>query len=171
MAAGMRPAFLLETALAPTDGYTREVDDVKCWAVWGRTLMVQHVQDRFTVGRHTDTFYARDGAPLLNVTFFTGVGRSKPQPDPKRRLSRERVGAVVRECDRLSAGLDFVRMDLYLTPSARKGIAFGEATFTPRGGKNGFSPSHVDQELGRVWCAGHLTPADPLPPMAHSLFQ
>jgi hypothetical protein len=64
------------------------------------------------------------------------------------------VHTLVRACDRLATGIDFVRMDLYLTSSSPSGMAFGEATFTPRAGHNLFDPPSIDAGLGRRWCDG-----------------
>lgn len=71
---------------------------------------------------------------------------------------------LVRACDRLATGIDFVRMDLYLTSSSPSGMAFGEATFTPRAGHNLFDPPSIDAGLGRRWCDGRRSGVQQLQP-------
>ena len=50
--------------------------------------------------------------------------------------------------ERLSAGVDFVRVDLYET---RNGVKFGELTNYPEGGSGPFTPSELNVEFGRRW--------------------
>jgi hypothetical protein len=50
--------------------------------------------------------------------------------------------------EKLAEGFPFVRVDLYNTPA---GIHFGELTFTPLAGAEGFDPPAFDDYLGRLW--------------------
>lgn len=55
---------------------------------------------------------------------------------------------------KLSAGIDFVRVDLY---SVQGKVYFGEMTFTPVGGRFNFTPESWDGELGQKWLAARDT--------------
>ncbi len=50
--------------------------------------------------------------------------------------------------ERLAAGFPFVRVDLFSVP---QGVYFGELTFTPLAGSDGFDPPAFDEYLGRLW--------------------
>lgn len=48
----------------------------------------------------------------------------------------------------LAQGFDFVRVDLF---STTEGVFFGELTFTPLTGSDGFDPPEFDDYLGSLW--------------------
>jgi hypothetical protein len=53
--------------------------------------------------------------------------------------------------ERLAAGVDYVRVDLYDVAGR---VMFGELTTYPAAGLRGFEPASVDEELGRWWTRG-----------------
>ena len=57
---------------------------------------------------------------------------------------------MIEVAERLGAGFDFVRVDLYDLPD---GPRFGELTFTPGAGLDPFHPPEYDQRLGDLWAA------------------
>lgn len=59
-----------------------------------------------------------------------------------------RLAEMLRVASTLSAGLDFVRIDLY---QARDRIYVGEMTLTPVAGNLKFTPESWDVNLGRAW--------------------
>ncbi len=63
-------------------------------------------------------------------------------PEPE---NLEEMRSVV---ERLASGFEYVRTDLFSVPD---GIFFGELTFTPNVGTNGFDPPEFDDFLGRLW--------------------
>jgi len=70
-----------------------------------------------------------------------------PNPLPTR---PEQLPAMISAAERLGAGIDFVRVDLY---QSTKGVMLGEMTLYPNGGAPG-TPSgcpRLDQWLGRQW--------------------
>jgi len=50
--------------------------------------------------------------------------------------------------EKLAAGFPFVRVDLFNVP---EGVFFGELTFSPLAGTEGFQPTAFDDYLGRLW--------------------
>ncbi len=65
-----------------------------------------------------------------------------PRPRPAQ------LDEIVALARRLSAGFDFVRVDLYL---CRDRVHFGELTFTPGAAWRGFRPSEYDGVFGGAW--------------------
>jgi hypothetical protein len=55
---------------------------------------------------------------------------------------------LLRAAERLSEGIDFVRVDLYNVDGR---IVFGELTFTPSAGVLNFRPLDWDRKLGEMW--------------------
>jgi hypothetical protein len=58
------------------------------------------------------------------------------------------LGLMLQTAEKLSADLDFVRVDLYDVGSR---IYFGEMTATPGGGFARFEPQAMDEHLGMLW--------------------
>jgi len=107
-------------------------------------------------------FWCFDGVPrLLNVGNFarsmtpffdtewnklelaTKPNAVQPLLDKPRRFDR-----MLRAAERLSDGIDFVRVDLYNVDGR---IVFGELTFTPSAGVFNFRPIDWDRKLGEMW--------------------
>jgi hypothetical protein len=59
------------------------------------------------------------------------------------------LDAMIAIAEKLSEGLDFVRVDLYSLNGQK--IVFGELTLTPRAGWARFSPREYDFRLGALW--------------------
>jgi hypothetical protein len=55
---------------------------------------------------------------------------------------------MLRHATELSAGFDFIRVDLFAT---ERGIWFGEFTPYPGAGLSPFEPPEFDAELGSRW--------------------
>jgi hypothetical protein len=60
-----------------------------------------------------------------------------------------RLEEMVRIAENLSAGFDFVRIDLYSPNNGS--IVFGEMTLSPTGGLGRFCPREWDFRLGKLW--------------------
>jgi hypothetical protein len=58
------------------------------------------------------------------------------------------LGDALEIAAELSRGIDFVRVDLYLSG---EGVHFGELTFTPMGGTTPMAPRRYDEWLGSLW--------------------
>lgn len=113
-------------------------DDYKLFTFHQQVRFIQVDTGRF--GRRTQDFYSPDwdhlelsGGPAWAPT---------PQPPPKR------LGEMIELAGRLSAGTDFVRIDLYDLPDR---LVFGELTSYPAGGHSPFYPGRFDEEFGRAW--------------------
>ena len=103
-------------------------------------------------GRHRCAFVCsnRFGGGKLNVTFFDPDWNRLPferhySADPRELPRPERYEEMIRIAERLSAGLPFVRIDLY---EAERKVYFGEITFYPGSGLEEFQPAEWDYKLG-----------------------
>ena len=77
--------------------------------------------------------------------------------DPPRPLQLDKMLSAARQ---LSAGWDFMRIDLYATESE---VWFGEFSPYPGGGVDKFRPHSVDVDLGQQWRLPELTTTSNLP--------
>lgn len=94
----------------------------------------------------------RNSRSGLKVTFFDKnwnllpftrhYPKSEKKIQPPKNLNR-----MIEIAERLSAGIPFVRIDLY---SVDNHIYFGEYTFFPGGGIEEFSPEEWDLNLGQM---------------------
>ncbi len=132
----IRPRIIVEERLAGADGGIP--DDAKLFVFHGRVQYVQVDSGRF--GTRTQDFFDREwrhlplsGGPPWSET---------PPPRP------ERLDEILAIAERLAAGTDFLRVDLYLLPDR---IVFGELTSYPAGGHSPFFPSSYDEEFGSHW--------------------
>lgn len=132
------------------------------WAVPRRLLIEERLDDGHPDGPIDYIFFCFDGVPrLIQVgsrthtihRFFT------PAWEDVQLTYRERYEApevprpllldqMLDTAATLSAGFDFVRVDLYCCGSD---IRFGELTFTPRAGSLAFKPAEWDLRLGDWW--------------------
>ncbi|MBC7603168.1 MAG: hypothetical protein H7255_11000 [Ramlibacter sp.] len=136
------------------------------WDVPRRLFIEERIDDGHPDGPIDYIFYCFDGVPrLLQVgsrshtlhRFFT------PQWEPVQLSYRAnpvvaevprpaQLDAMLDVAARLSAGFDFVRVDLYRGHGGNvDDIRFGELTFTPRAGSLPFNPSEWDEQLGAWW--------------------
>jgi hypothetical protein len=112
--------------------------DYKFFMFDGEVAMIQLDLDRFSGHRRDlyDPSWRRMNATLL----YPGSGSDSPRP-----AHFDQMLDVARA---LGRGLDFVRVDLYDTPT---GPLFGEMTFAPESGLGRFTPPSLDHELGARW--------------------
>lgn len=113
--------------------------DFKFWVFHGFVRFVQVDFDRFS--GHTRTFFdAQWRHQSWGVQKPLGPDLARPQ------LSDE----MIEIAQRLAAGFDFVRVDLYSVNDEQ--IVFGELTLTPGSGRERFLPSkQVDFWVGSFW--------------------
>ena len=126
--------ILVEELLAGPDGGLP--DDHKLFVFHGtcRYLLVDH--DRF--GDRTQDWFTADGTWL---PIDGGYPRGHPTlPD--------RLPEMVALAERLGAGTDMVRVDLYVLPDR---VVVGELTSYPAGGHSLFEPPSWDAEVGSHW--------------------
>lgn len=132
---GVRPRLVVEEMLDAGDGAIPP--DWKWLCFGGRAALVQVDFDRFT--GHTRNFYEPDGRPVaLRMYYPPGPEMPLPATFPRMRLIAER----------LAAGFDFVRVDLYALGDR---IVVGELTHYPTGGNKSFEPPEWDARLGALW--------------------
>ena len=112
--------------------------DLKCFAFHGRVEAIR-VVDRF--GGHGRHFYDRDWNPM-ELEF-----RANPTGAPLDRPKPLEEGVSIAET--LSAGLNFVRVDLYCVND--RDIVFGELTLSPGAGWSPFRTRAHDEYLGSLW--------------------
>lgn len=132
------------------------------WPVPRRLLIEPRLDDGHPDGPLDYLFFCFDGVPrLLQVgsrshtihLFFTPAWEPVTLTYRKEYLTPHlpRPAHLDRMLDiaaRLSAGFDFVRVDLY---DCKDGVRFGELTFTPCAGKALFEPAEWDARLGEWW--------------------
>jgi hypothetical protein len=113
-------------------------DDYKVFCFDGRPYMIQHDQGRSKRwhGRH----FMTPNWELLPV--------ASGHPDLHPPARPPALDALLDTAARLSAGMDFLRVDLYLVDDE---IFFGEFTAYPGGGLETFHPRSFDRELGARW--------------------
>lgn len=132
---GVQPRLIVEEFLDAGDG--RVPPDWKWLCFGGRAALVQVDFDRFT--GHTRNFYDPEGRPVA-LRMYYPQGPEIPLPPTFARL---RAAA-----ERLAAGFDFVRVDLY---AMGERIVAGELTHYPTGGNKSFDPPEWDARLGTLW--------------------
>jgi hypothetical protein len=114
-------------------------DDVKLFCFDGRVVYVQIDGDRFV--NHGQSLFDRDWNRLaVQVKDY-----APPAQEPARPAL---LDAMIAEAERLSAGIDFVRVDLF---DLGERFLVGELTGTPQGGYGTFQPAWWDAEFGTHW--------------------
>jgi hypothetical protein len=116
----------------------RRPDDYKVLCFDGRPHVIQHDQGR-SDGLHVRHFMTPDWQLLP-------VASGHPDPYPAARPAG--LDALLDAATRLSAGLDFVRVDFYLIEGE---VIFGEFTAYPGGGLEAWDPRSFDRDLGARW--------------------
>jgi TupA-like ATPgrasp len=112
-------------------------DDYKLFTFGGRTAIIQVDTGRFS--DHRRRYYDVDWRPL-ELTAYYPTGPLHPRP-----AGLERMLAAAEE---LGRPFDMMRVDLYDVAGE---VWFGELTPYPGGGLEGFTPTHWDADLGRMW--------------------
>lgn len=130
------PQVLVEEFLRGPDGAVP--DDYKFFVFHGRCHFVQVDSGRF--GHRTQDFHRPDWEhlPLSGGPAWA----DPPHPRPAR------LEEMVAVAERLAAGTDFVRVDLYHLPGR---VVFGELTNYPAGGDSPFTPRRFDAVFGEPW--------------------
>jgi hypothetical protein len=113
-------------------------DDYKLFVFHQLVRFIQVDTGRF--GGRTQDFYTA-GWERLDLS---GGPAWAPEPQPR----PERLDEMIDLAEALSAGTDFVRVDLYSLPDR---IVFGELTSYPAGGDSPFYPDSYNLEFGRYW--------------------
>lgn len=113
-------------------------DDYKFFVFHGRCAFVQVDTGRF--GRRTQDFFRPDWRhlPLSGGPPWAEPGLAEPTG----------LAEMLEVAQRLGAGTDFVRVDLYDVDGR---VVFGELTSFPAGGDSPFDPESFDVEFGRPW--------------------
>lgn len=140
-----RPLILIEELL-PGGAVP---DDVKVFCFDGEPRLVTVNSGRFDDGL-TATLYTPEW-DLLSAEW----GDAAPAPADK----PERLDDLLEIARRLSAGWDFMRVDLYLVGDE---IWFGEFSPYPGGGVQLYRPRSFDKELGHWWTLPSLSQVNPV---------
>jgi hypothetical protein len=128
-----RPLLLLEERL-PLDV---AAEDFKVWTFGGEPHIIQVDTDRF--GDHTRRFYAPDWVPLECEQAYP-MAAPMPRPDG--------LAELLDAARAMSAGLDFLRVDLYLVDGR---VYLGEVTPYPGGGLDPIRPHSFEVGWGGLW--------------------
>ncbi|HEX8013248.1 MAG TPA: ATP-grasp fold amidoligase family protein [Casimicrobiaceae bacterium] len=110
--------------------------DYKLFVFGGRVRIVQVDCDRFT--RHTQVLYDE------HWNRIEGTVAALPGPPAPRPVS---LSTMIEAAERLSAGVDFVRVDFYEIDG---NPYFGELTSSPNKGLSPFRPASLDARFGSL---------------------
>ncbi|MGO9947118.1 MAG: ATP-grasp fold amidoligase family protein [Steroidobacteraceae bacterium] len=139
LSGAIRPALLVE----PFIGELCELPvDYKLWTFGGKVRMVQAATDRYSELKCTMFDTNWDRLPVKIAAY-----PSDPRPIPKP-LS---LNQMIEAAEILAEDLPFVRIDFYEVGNVPK---FGEMTFYPGAGIDGFDPLEWDFKLGKLWSKG-----------------
>jgi hypothetical protein len=118
-------------------------DDIKVECFNGRDGRFYCLwRQRTVIGdEQRDTYFDHD----FNAVDFRMAGRVPHETPPEMPDNAE---AIVETARRVSAGFDYIRVDLYNLPD---GIYFGELTPFPSGGMRRIDSPGWDEKLGEIW--------------------
>lgn len=133
----IEPRLLVEPMLRDGDS---PPPDYKLCVFGGRVGLIW--KDEARHAEHRRYLFDRDWNPL---PFDFNHRRGPSEPEPPATLPE-----MVEMAERLGAGFEFVRVDLY---ELHGRIYFGEFTFFPAGGIGRFNPPQADYTVGRLWQA------------------
>ncbi len=113
--------------------------DVKFFCFHGRVAYIQIDSDRFDGHQQSlfDTAWQRLDVQVKNYA-----------PHTENVAPPQALSAMIRIAEQLSAGIDFVRVDLY---DLGETVMVGELTNYPQGGSGNFNPPHWDDVFGERW--------------------
>ncbi|MDE6135977.1 MAG: hypothetical protein K2F97_00700 [Muribaculaceae bacterium] len=117
-----------------------DLSDYKIFCFNGRPVYIQLIQDRHS--GETIDFYDTEWQ-LQPFIGLNPAARHAAQPAPR----PEGLDKMLEIATTLSAGIPFVRVDLY---NINGRILFGELTFYPGSGMGRFAPSEWDTTLGQL---------------------
>lgn len=115
--------------------------DYKFFVFGGRVEYVQVDTDRFR--GHKRAFFDRDWSRQSFACKYPLETKDLPRP--------ERFAEMLAAAERLAAGFDFCRIDLY---NVNGQLKFGEVTFVPEAGHGRFTPMSIDLYFGTLWRSG-----------------
>ena len=131
----LQPGIITEEFL-PCEGLVPE--DYKFFCFRGEVAFIQHDRDRYIDQRRC--LYSPEWKPLTVTLKRKAYSDHAPAPKD--------LPSMLAIAKRLSAGQDFVRVDLYQT---NEGVYFGEMTFTPGSGLQIFTPNSFDALVYERW--------------------
>jgi hypothetical protein len=139
----IEPQIIVEALLNPQDD--TELKDYRMYTFDGVVKAISIGSARYRRDAR-NIFFDRD----WNEFILTRYQEARPEHTPQR---PERLDAMLAAVERLGAGLDFVRIDLYDTTA---GIVLGEMTIYPQGGssKSPTTCPAFNQWLGDQWQLG-----------------
>ena len=129
----IKPTIIIEEYMGD------EIRDYKFACFNGKAVSCRVDFDRFK--NHTRNFYDKN----WNLLPYNKGDYNNNDKDIKKPANYAKMWAIA---EKLSAGFDQVRVDLYEIDNK---IYFGEMTFTNGSGFEKFHPSSVDYEYGRLW--------------------
>lgn len=134
------PKIFAEEILVPMDG--EALVDYRCFTFQGKVKAVQ-VTSPIYHEHHQNMFVD----PCWQEIKLKVYREKKPDPPPCR---PESFGEIISSAERLGAGLDFARIDIYNTT---RGIMLGEMTIYPEGGDTEVptGDAEFNQWLGDQW--------------------
>lgn len=132
----IRPRIIAEEYL---ENSNEDLFDYKFWCFNGRVEYIQFLSNR---------------AHGLRMSFFDRSWNLQPfrydhAPHTEAIPRPDNLSAMIEIAEKLAAGFDHVRVDLYSTPDS--GIRFGEMTFSSASGYCHWIPSDADFKLGALW--------------------
>lgn len=133
--ANIPPRILIEERL--TESHVSVPYDYKIYVFQGRVRCIHVDIARF--GDHRRNFYDEHWRQLPIKLLLPSGDLARP------RLLDE----MIRVAERLGAGFDHMRVDLYCVNDER--VVFGEMTMTHAAGRNRFTPYEADLWLGSLW--------------------
>ena len=117
--------------------YLGEIQEVRCFCFDGAVKFI--MVDIALSGAIKSTIYDRNWKRIhAQWRDPRGSDIAKPKNLPK----------LIRIADELAAGIDFVRIDMYIKGND---VYFGEFTFTPNGGQGSITPLEFDRLWGSYW--------------------
>jgi len=133
---GLKPRLIIEELLLDQQG--KLPLDYKFFCFNGKVKFVQVDYDRF--GEHTRNLYDRRLNQLACSYLYPNCKKDMQSPS--------NYEEMVKVAEKISAGLDFIRVDLFNVSGK---IYFGELTNYPENGYGIFTPKEYDLKFGSYW--------------------